>query len=94
MAGLKRVQHRHRVTVVLTRDEVKAIFSMMEGTSRLMAELLHGAGLRVHECVKLRVATLHRVDLASGAGLAPMPAALACVGFDGPAGVQTAAGPP
>ena len=49
MTGLKRVQHRHRVPVVLTREEVKAVLGLMEGTTRLMAELIYGAGLRVHE---------------------------------------------
>ena len=52
MAGLKRVQARYRVPVVLTPDEVKRV---MEGTPHLMAELIYGAGLRVNECVTLRV---------------------------------------
>jgi hypothetical protein len=40
MAGLKRVQRRHRVPVVLMQDEVKAILPHMHGIPRLMAELL------------------------------------------------------
>ncbi len=55
MAGLKRVQKRQLVPVVLNREEVKEVLSRMEGTCRLMAELIYGAGLRVHECVTLRV---------------------------------------
>ena len=55
MAGLKRVQARYRVPVVLTPDEVKRVLDLMEGTPRLMAELIYGAGLRVNECVTLRV---------------------------------------
>jgi integrase len=51
----ERVQRRHRVPVVLIRDEVKAILGLMDGTCKLMAELMYGAGLRVHECVTLRV---------------------------------------
>ena len=46
ITGLKRVQHRHRVPVVLTREEVKAVLGLMTGTPRLMAELIYGAGLR------------------------------------------------
>jgi integron integrase len=64
MTGLKRVQKRHRVPVVLTREEVKAALSMMDGTCRLMAELMYGAGLRVHECVSLRIKD---IDLGSRA---------------------------
>lgn len=55
MSGLKRVQRRERVPVVLTREEVKSILGLMDGTCKLMAELMYGAGLRVHECVTLRV---------------------------------------
>lgn len=55
MTGLKRVQRQHRVPVVLTTDEVKAIFDVMSGTCQLMAQLLYGAGLRVGECIGLRV---------------------------------------
>jgi site-specific recombinase XerD len=63
MAGLKRVQKHHRVPVVLTRDEVRTVLAHMSGTPRLMAELIYGAGLRVQECVTLRVKD---VDLAAG----------------------------
>lgn len=55
MQGLKRVQHRHRLPVVLTTDEVKMIFNMMDGTCLLMAQLIYGAGLRVNECLGMRV---------------------------------------
>jgi integron integrase len=55
MTGLKRVQARHRVPVVLTTEEVKRVLDLMQGTPRLMAEVMYGAGLRVHECVTLRV---------------------------------------
>lgn len=117
MSGLKRVQHRERVPVVLSREEVRSALAMMAGTCRLMAELIYGAGLRINECVTLRIkdvdlasrtlsirnskgskdrttvlpaqlvsplqrhmlriAELHRDDLTRGAGLAPMPNALA-----------------
>jgi integron integrase len=55
LGGLKRVQARHRVPVVLTTDEVKRVLELMQGTPRLMAEVMYGAGLRVNECVTLRV---------------------------------------
>ena len=62
MTDLRRVQRRTRVPVVLTQNEVRAALAMMEGTCRLMAELMYGSGLRVHECVTLRVKD---IDLAS-----------------------------
>jgi integron integrase len=55
MSGLKRVQRRHRIPVALTKGEVKLVLSLMHGTPQIMAELMYGAGLRVHECVTLRV---------------------------------------
>jgi integron integrase len=41
--------------VVLTKDEVHKIFTHLHGTHRLMARLLYGSGLRLMECVRLRV---------------------------------------
>ncbi len=41
--------------VVLTRDEVRAIFERMDGTSKLIAQLLYGSGLRLLEACRLRV---------------------------------------
>lgn len=55
IAGLSRVQRRERVPVVLTTTEVQAILSRMRGPTKLMAELMYGTGLRVSECVTLRV---------------------------------------
>jgi len=43
MADLKRVQRRERVPVVLTCEEVRSVFAAMEGTCRLVAELIYGA---------------------------------------------------
>ena len=44
-----------RLPVVLTREEVQRIFSHLHGMPRLMAGLLYGSGLRLMECVRLRV---------------------------------------
>nr|WP_263770259.1 integron integrase [Propionivibrio soli] len=60
--NLQRVQRRLRVPVVLTTDEVRSTLAQMQGTARLMAELIYGAGRRIHECVSLRVKD---IDLAS-----------------------------
>jgi integron integrase len=52
---LVRAQRPARLPVVLSRDEVKQIFGQLQGTPRLMASLLYGAGLRLLECAHLRV---------------------------------------
>lgn len=114
--GLRRIQRRHRLPVVLSVDEVATILAQMEGVSALMAHLIYGSGLRVTECMTLRVkdldlgaglihvragkggkdrttllprqlerllqrqlvrvAGLHKKDLARGAGFVPLPNAL------------------
>ena len=52
---LERARRPARVPAVLTRSEVQRLLSQMEGTRWLMAGLLYGAGLRLRECLKLRV---------------------------------------
>src|SRR6202007_2369016 len=61
--GLQRIQRRSRLPVVLTTDEVRRVLGSMHGTTKLIAELLYGAGLRVTECMTLRVKDL---DLQAG----------------------------
>jgi len=53
--GIVRAKRSVRLPVVLTRDEVQAVLSQLRGTSRLIATLLYGAGLRLLECARLRV---------------------------------------
>ena len=47
-----------RVPVVLTKDEVRRIFDGLCGTNGLIAGLLYGSGLRLHEALRLRVKDL------------------------------------
>lgn len=49
---------------VLTRQEVKLILDQLQGRNRLIFELLYGSGLRITECLRLRV---QDVDLVHGA---------------------------
>jgi integron integrase len=44
-----------RLPVVFTAGEARAVLAHLEGTPWLMASLLYGAGLRLMECVRLRV---------------------------------------
>ncbi len=53
--GLDRAKRPARVPSVLTPEEVRRLLSRMEGTKWLIASLLYGAGLRLRECLKLRV---------------------------------------
>jgi len=53
--GIQRAKRPSRLPVVFTREEVQAILRNLEGTKHLMASLLYGAGLRITECLRLRV---------------------------------------
>lgn len=44
-----------RLPVVLTKEEVQAVMLHLQGESRLIVQLLYGGGLRVIECLRLRV---------------------------------------
>lgn len=50
-----RAKRGMRLPTVLSVDEVRKILENIEGTPKLMAELLYGGGLRVMECCRLRV---------------------------------------
>jgi len=52
---IERAKRPARLPVVLTRQEAKRLFSHLEGDHRLMAGLLYGSGLRLMECVRLRI---------------------------------------
>lgn len=59
----ERARKRVRVPVVLNRGECERLFEAMEGTPRLMAELMFGSGIRLMELLRLRVKD---VDLERG----------------------------
>jgi len=59
MNGIVRAQRPARLPVVLSRDEVAAVLSRLRGPVWLMASLMYGSGLRVLECVELRVKDLN-----------------------------------
>jgi site-specific recombinase XerD len=50
-----RTNRPRKVPVVFTQEEARQVLSRMSGTPRLVAHLLYGSGLRVMECVRLRV---------------------------------------
>jgi integron integrase len=63
LGDIARPRRPRRLPVVLTREEVQRVLAVMEGSHALMARLLYGTGMRLMECVRLRVKDL---DLARG----------------------------
>jgi integron integrase len=54
-----KVRKKTAYPVVLSQSEVKHLLSFLKGKHLLMARLLYGAGLRLMECVRLRVHNLN-----------------------------------
>jgi integron integrase len=52
---VERAKKPPKLPVVLSRAEVKQIFGHLHGVPKLMAGLLYGSGLRLMECVRLRI---------------------------------------
>ena len=67
-----RAEKPKHLPTVLTKEEVNAILSCMSGVTGLMARLLYGSGLRLMECVTLRVKDIdlaqHQILVRDGKG--------------------------
>ena len=50
-----RAKRSRKIPVVFTKDEVRRILTNLSGEKQLMASLLYGSGLRLTECLRLRV---------------------------------------
>lgn len=50
-----RSRRTRKPPTVLTQKEVQQLLANMDGTHRLMAQLLYGCGLRLMECIRLRI---------------------------------------
>ncbi len=50
-----RAPKKENVPVVMTREEVVHVMSLMEGISQMVAKILYGSGLRISEALRLRV---------------------------------------
>lgn len=55
MQDVVRAKRPRRLPVVLSRAEIDRLLAAMDGQSRLMAALLYGTGMRLMECVRLRI---------------------------------------
>lgn len=67
-----RARTPERLPVVLSREEISAILKQLTGTERLVAMLLYRAGLRLEECLELRVKDVdfdrHQIVVRQGKG--------------------------
>lgn len=70
VGSFSRAKSPRRLPVVLTALEVRSILTKMRGTTRLCAILMYGSGLRVSECLALRVKDLdfERAEIAVRGG--------------------------
>lgn len=53
-----RARKDRRLPTVLTKGEVQRLFDQMAGLHQLMAQLLYGSGMRIMECIRLRIQDL------------------------------------
>jgi integron integrase len=76
-----RAKRPKRLPVVLERAEVVQLLEQMEGTQHMMAALLYGTGMRLMECVRLRIQDVdfhyHQIVVRDGKGqkdrVVPLP---------------------
>jgi integron integrase len=72
MDDIRRAKRPQRLPVVLDRSETTALLAEMDGVTWLMANLLYGSGLRLMECIRLRVKDVdflrHEIVVRQGKG--------------------------
>lgn len=50
-----RAKGAKKIPVVLTKEEIRKLFNVLQGTALLAAQLMYGSGLRIMEVVRLRI---------------------------------------
>ena len=72
MPPVVRARTPERLPVVLSREEIGAILKQLAGTERLIVMVLYGSGVRLEECLDLRVKDLdfdrHQIIVRQGKG--------------------------
>lgn len=58
VGGAVRAKRKNHLPVVLTKNETARILAEMSGIYLLMAQTIYGAGLRLRECLRLRIKDL------------------------------------
>lgn len=82
---LARPKQSQRLPVVLTQEQVRAILQRMSGPELLMARLIYGTGMRILECMTLRVKDIQwgtqTIHIHAGKGakdrMVPLPQSIA-----------------
>lgn len=72
LENVSRAKKPKRLPVVLTQDEIKQLLAQLDGTVWLIASLLYGSGMRLLECLRLRVKDIelkkHQIIIRDGKG--------------------------
>lgn len=72
MMDFKRAQTPKKLPVVLNPEEVQQVLDALEGMPKLIVQLLYGSGLRLSECLRLRVLDIdfsyNQIQVRSGKG--------------------------
>ena len=67
-----RPKRKKRIPTVLSFDEVLRVLELLTGVDKLAARLLYGSGLRISECLRLRIKDidfeLHQIVVRNGKG--------------------------
>ena len=67
-----RPQRSKTIPTVLSKDEVKRLIANLTGTNKLIAQVIYGGGLRIMECMRLRVKDIdfdnHQIIVRDGKG--------------------------
>lgn len=83
LEGFARAKRPKRLPVVLSQSEIASLLARLDERPRLMASLLYGTGMRVMECLRLRVQDVdfdyNQILIRNGKGMkdrvAPLPRA-------------------
>ena len=81
VAAFTRSLPNRRIPVVLSQAEVRRLLAQLQASTRLMASLMYGTGMRLMECVRLRVLDVdfdfHQITVRHGKGgkdrVVPLP---------------------
>lgn len=72
LGDVVRARKSRRVPVVMTREEVRDVLQQLDGDNWMMASLMYGTGLRLMECLRLRVGHIdfarHEIIVREGKG--------------------------